>query len=754
MKAFCIPKSLAANLKSAAQRGEINIKDLYNMDSDGRRAVFEKYTDAETARNINIGFEESIVSTQKTALESWAKKTFTGDQKSKEYKDVLDKVNQLDEVGALSLDDADGFLGDLVAAKLGIGVSQAEVQKIIEFTTELQDIAEKNPTNKFGQPSMEYLKKRQEINKYIDSLTPSNPLALLSNTVGRANMLFSPKTIALNIWGNSGLLALEAAVRRIATGVVKGSNGDLVRDYIKEQTRIYVNTEFDLSRMIDPEFTPTTLGEKRLTSEGKGTVRKISRMYEDTIFKYGLGTPDAFFAAVNFADSLDIYSTQQAQREKLKGDAVKARARELFLDATKIEPQSEIGQKLRAKAIMDAQVGTGTQNSALAQISLKIRDVFNNASGDIRAGDLLIPFAKTPANFIAIGLDYSGLGLIKAVKDFAPAWKEMKRGNFELWDKVKVNAIKSGVGMTLAFILVSMLEPEDYQPEYPAGTFEGKARDLFNLENKVADSIRIGDKWVSLDYFGALAPFMKGFIANKTYQDQNDPLGKAFAFVQGELGSLKELPGLREGQDTLTSMFNNLSKANPDVVSDVKDDAYREVVEFIASRTIPAFLSDFAKMTDDVERKTDYSKPLEQIKAKIPGLRQELPAKINIFGEEVKTEQPLSVLLFGSRLKTRQQSEIIDEITRLDKAGFAPTVADPEKTSDRLKDFKNQVSADKYKEAITEYRSNLKENWSELIDSNKYEKVSEEEKQKLLNEERTEILDKILKKYRYKKPKK
>lgn len=550
------------------------------------------------------------------------------------------------------------------------------------------------------------------------------------------------------------MLALEAATRRLTSGQFTGSNPDLVRKYVKESTRIYVNTEFDVSRMVDPDFSPTTLGEKKLTSQGKGTVRKLARLYEDTIFKYGLGTPDAFFAAVSFADSLDLYSTQQAKREGLKGSQVKNRARELFLDATKIQPESEVGQRLRARAIMDSQVSTFTNNSALSKFSLKIRDVFNSATGDIRAGDLLIPFAKTPANVIAIGLDYSGLGAIKALKDFAPAWKAMKQGNFELWDKVKSNAIRSGLGMTLAFILVSMLDPDDYQPEYPSGTFENKQRDIYNLENKVADSIRIGDKWVSIDYFGALSPFIKGFMANKTYQDQSDQFGKAVSFVQGELGSLKELPGLRDAQDTLTSMFNNLTKANPDMVSDVKDDAYREAVDFVSSRAIPAFLSDFAKMLDTVERKTDYSKPLEQIKAKIPGLREQLPAKINVFGEEVKTEQPLSVLLFGSRLKTRTQSEIIDEVTRLDKEGLAPAISDPEKSSDRVKEFKNQVSEETYSKALGEYRSLLKEKWGSLIQDNRYKALADDEKQKKLNDRKTDVLDYILKKYGYKKPKK
>jgi transcriptional/translational regulatory protein YebC/TACO1 len=118
MKAFCIPKHLASELKQAAQAGDINIKDLYDMTSEQRREVFQKYTDLETAKQINSGFEESIVSSQKDALKKWAEKTFVGKEKqSKQYKDVIDKIDQLDELGALNYKDATSFLEDMVSTR-------------------------------------------------------------------------------------------------------------------------------------------------------------------------------------------------------------------------------------------------------------------------------------------------------------------------------------------------------------------------------------------------------------------------------------------------------------------------------------------------------------------------------------------------------------------------------------------------------------------------------------------------------------
>jgi UDP-glucose 6-dehydrogenase len=59
MPIFCIPKHIAAKLKEAAANGEINIKALYEMNSQQRNEFWKKYVNEETAQFINSGFEKS-----------------------------------------------------------------------------------------------------------------------------------------------------------------------------------------------------------------------------------------------------------------------------------------------------------------------------------------------------------------------------------------------------------------------------------------------------------------------------------------------------------------------------------------------------------------------------------------------------------------------------------------------------------------------------------------------------------------------
>jgi hypothetical protein len=753
MKAFCIPKNLAANLKEAAKRGDIKIEDLYNMDSKGRKAVFEKYTDAETAQNINSGFEESIVSAQKDSLKKWAENTFVGKEKnSKEYKDVLDKISQLDELGVLDPNESNSFLEDMVATRLGASVTAEEVNKIVEMTKNLETIEQENPTNEFGQPSLEYLKARKEINDYIASLTPSSELSLISSTIARGNLLTSPKTITTNIVGNSVLGALEAAQRRIRTGIVSGANNDLALKYVKEQAKIYKETEFDLSRMVAMELSPTVLGEKQLTSQGKGPIRKLARFYEDTIFKYGLGLPDAVYSATAFADSVNLNTTKIARSEGLKGTELQARAKEIFLDATKLEPTTETGQKVRNQAIADAMYSTLTNKSVFTNLSSGIRNVLNDAVPDIRLGDQLIPFAKTPANVIGTGLDYSGLGFVKAAMKFKSAWEDAKHGNFEKMDQVKTDMTRSGLGLTLGFILMSLLKVDDYQGEYPSGLGAGPDKALYNLENTNANSIKIGDKWISLDYFGPLAPFMTGMFNAKKYGDENLS-NKAFKLGQSYLSTAFKIPGV-DSADSVIQFFKDNQPEGNNTVSSVESDAIRAAVDFVSARAIPAIIKDIAKISDTVERKASYDDPLSSFKAGIPGLRQQLPAKIDIFGKPVSVEAPLSVILFGSRMKTAQQDEIITEFNRLQAANSLPTLADPETTSTKVGNFKGQVPPEVYDKALSEFRSQLKTEYYKVINSSVYKKATDEDKKDLINGKRLDVLDSILAKYHYKKPKK
>ena len=129
--AFCIPKNLIEKLKASALKGEVDIQKLYDMNSAERRDFFTKHTDAKLGKLINTEFEKAMISKQQNAILSWAKSVFKPEAKNQAvYKNVLDKINSLDELGVLNPATEKAFLEDLVSDKLGVNVTPEQVKVI------------------------------------------------------------------------------------------------------------------------------------------------------------------------------------------------------------------------------------------------------------------------------------------------------------------------------------------------------------------------------------------------------------------------------------------------------------------------------------------------------------------------------------------------------------------------------------------------------------------------------------------------
>lgn len=748
MAGFCIPPKLAKTLKAAAVAGEINMAELYDMTSEQRRTRFEKFAPKETAVQINAGFEQSMVSSQKDSLKKWVESTFTGkEKKAKSFPDVLKKIDSLEELGVINPATAESFMEDLVATKLGVNVTQAEVEGISKRAKKIQEIGEKGETDKFGLPSMEYFKARKDMQSYLNSLNPTSKTRVLTSTIFRSNLLLGVKTATTNIVGNTVQGLFTALEKRLATGQFKGYNGNLVKDYAKNAVKIHSETGYDVTRMTSIGETFTTLGEKIQTSEGPGKLRKIGRFYEDVVFKKMLGTPDVAFSAMQFADTVNLASTQTANREGLKGDAAKARAKELFLEATKIEPSVDnlAAVAIKEQGIMDAKYATYQQESKYAEVAMGIRQTLNNATGDVRLGDLLMPFVKTPANVVGASLDASGVSAIRALYNMPEALSQMKKGNKAPIQKVIRDGVRSGLGLTVAFIITSSIDDDEFMGEYPTSQ---KEKELLELRNATPNSIKLGGKWVSLDYFGPLGSAVKGIMYAKKYGET--PQDQLLQMVMGGVETGASLPGV----DVIHKAISDARAFAPGgdaTLGEIGGEFGTSVASQLSSRLIPSIIGDLAKTIDPLKRQVDYDDPFSILKAKIPGLREQLPARENIFGETIKTEG-LSQILFGARVKTANESAVISELGRLDEAGQLPSITDAEKTSSRVKGFKAQVSAEKYDKTIDRYQVDLLKAFEKTISSRQYERASNEEKKEMLNKVKSDTLNRALTRGGYRKP--
>lgn len=740
MAIFCIPKNLVTKLKESALKGEVNIKELLDMSSVERRNYLSGFTDPELGKMLNTEFEKAIVSKQKSALTDWAKSVFSPQAKAKPvFKTVLDKINALDEIGVMKPESQKAFLEDLVSDKLGINVSPEEVKAISEKAQKI-DAAQVKLGNDLGNPAkeqetLEFFQAKREMDDYLQTLAPASNLKILTGTIGRGMMLFSAKSPILNIGSNVEIGFAEALSRRIADFGLRGADNSKAVKYVKMVNRIYQKTGYDLSRMTSITDSGAS-GERVLGqtvhAQGKGAVRLVGRVVEDIVFKQLMGAPDVAFSSAHFADSVNINAMKLANGDK-------AQAALFMEDAMRLTPQTAEGEILRQQGIMDAQKSTWTDKSWATKISNGIRTIFNDVSGDFRVGDYLFPFVKTPANVIAMGMDYAGMGIPKAMIDTVKAVRSGELGSREYRQSVSRNLVRSGLGLAGAAAIAFNLDDDDF-----VGAYDPARAQIESLRNSNYNAIRIGNKWVSVDWLGPLAVPVSAMMFARKYG--STPGEKTFQYGKGVLSAVKNLPGVSDAYDFIRT---NAYKKNQSL-EEMTGEARNYLIDQVSSRLIPSFVSDVAKATDTSERVS--TKGAEALKAKIPGLRQSLPEKRTILGEVKKTEPAWSVILFGSRVRTSQENNTIKELSNVsDNTGKGINFTDWDKSSSaKLAQFKEKKGKDIYDRAKVEYGQEIKKNLDSTMKQGKYQKMSDDEKLTVINGIDTDAMNKVFKKYGFK----
>lgn len=784
--AFCLPIALAEELKAAAKRGEIDIAKMYDMNSAERRALFTKYVDGETAKLINGGFEKAMVSNQKTALKNWAEKTFTGGEKSKVVqKDVFKKINELASDSLLTPKEEKAFLEDLVAQKLGITISPEEGKMIAEKAGKLQELQAKIPA--FGDHTqaraeqIEYFKAKREMENYLESLTPSSNMKVATSTIARGNMLFRLGSILVNINSNNIEGAMGAIVRRSQERVVGGLNSDYGAKQSQFHLEVYNKTGYDLTRLTSLDSEKKVLGEDMVHSQGKGTIRAIGRWYEDKVFGLTQGTPDVIAASFAGNDRGNLMSTKMAYSEGLKGEEAKKRALEIFKDASQVEPKTKEGQQVRDSMIIDAERSTNTDKRFLAERALKIRNLLN--VGDLRFGDLNVPFVKTTANSIQSALQTAGvtvpvevpvrlLKMIKLVSSYGGgegfSGFKQNAGNKEAWGEASEKAwrgfgetmVRAGIGLLAGWLLANAIKKEDYMGIYP--TTE-KERELMRLKNATPNSIRINGHWYSLDWFGPLAAPLIGQLTAKKYG--NDLPSAAYYYLTGAGYQVLRTPGIDYATQALTGLAKVLTASAKNTYQQTIQDVGNYLVDFTASRSFPQVIADVALLTDNVVRDTSSREDiLAPLKGKIPGFmenvpgfkdfnRGTLPEKKTVFGDTTATEG-WGALILGGRFKTDTSTPLINELSRLSESGNLPSITDVSKTSIRAKQLKEQIGDEKFSAAMEWYTGQFKGKLTKLINTSTYRRSNDEEKAKQIDKVKADQFDLMLQRYHYRKPKK
>ena len=439
----------------------------------------------------------------------------------------------------------------------------------------------------------------------------------------RISMLFNPKTQVRNILGNAVITPVNALADVVASRVDKS---------IAKKTGV------------------RTSGTTSLKNYAKGFKKGLYESYND--FKQGISTRDiqgnrfevgqgksfnerhtgalakqrnAVSKAFNRVDSMLGFLLDVGDRPFYETSFVNSINNQKILNNT-----NEVTQDMLDIATNEALARTWQDNNEYTKFVLNVRRGMNklNIKG-YGLGDVLIPFAKTPANLTKAIVDYSPVGLVKTLtSDYKKLKNNISTGTVTSMQQHEFaqNLGKAVAGTMLYVAGYALAE---------AGIITGandEDKDVSDFMKNTLGiqpySIKIGDKSFTYDWA--------------------QPVAAPFA-VMADLKNVDKGTGMLEAVNSVTdTAFNILLEQS--FLTGIQDvlGSYGSKVEGIENqifglpaRAVPTFVKQINDLIDPYSRMVyEQNKQIEsaknQVKTKVPGLSKELPVTRDTLGRKVE----------------------------------------------------------------------------------------------------------------------
>lgn len=465
----------------------------------------------------------------------------------------------------------------------------------------------------------------------------------------RISMLFNLKTQVRNVAGNALIMPVNAF-------------GDLFSSYT--------------DKIIAKKTGVRTTGNTNIKAMLKGMKRGAYEATND--YKMGINTKDMegnrfeISDGKSFSDKNIVGKTLNRTESLLNyvmdvGDRVFSEAsfenslqNQMILNGT-----TEITQEMIDIAHQEALSRTWNDNNNYTKFVLNARSGLNqllNFKG-YGLGDVLIPFAKTPANLTKAIVEYSPVGLVSTLKSGINLNRSLTNGQYTAQMQHDfVQKLGKATAGTMLYVLGVALAK--------AGITSGESDDDKDTRNFLQNalgissySIKIGDKTFTYDWAQPLAAPLS-ITANVVNSNSN----KETALLEAILGSLDTAGAILLEQSFLQSI-NDVLTDNDGFVSGL----ITEILE-LPARAIPTFSKQIADMVDGTKRQTfEYDKPIKSAynyaKSKIPGLSKTLAPSVDTMGREIQKyggkNNIFNVFLNPANVNTENISESAKEIYRL-----------------------------------------------------------------------------------------
>lgn len=580
-----------------------------------------------------------------------------------------------------------------------------EVQFIMDTMQEVKDMPD----------GYDKKAKLAEIQKMMTDKLPPDKDGRIKSWM-RISMLFNPKTQVRNVAGNAiiapinyiGDIFASRMDKKIAkkTGVRTTGNMNIkaILEGMKKGAYQATNDYKKGINTKDMDGNRFEISNRKSFSDKNLVGKSLNRT--EALLNYVMDAGDRVFSEASFENSLQ---------------------NQMILNHT-----TEVTQEMIDIAHEEALSRTWNDNNKYTKFVLGVRSGLNNIKlGGYGLGDVLIPFAKTPANLTKAIVDYSPVGLVNSLTKYKAMNNAIETGQFtakmqhdfvQTLGKATAGTMLYVLGMALAKAGITSGESDD----------DKDTRDFIkNTLGINSYSIKIGNKSFTYDWAQPIAAPLS-IMANI----ENSKRNKEQALLEGIVNSLDTAGSILLEQSFLSSI-NDVLSDNAGVVSGI----INEVLE-LPSRAIPTFSKQIVDLTDTTQRQTyEYDKPLQtatnKIKAKLPGLSKTLSPSVDTMGREILRyggkNNIFNVFLNPANVNTENISESASEIYRVYKVTGDQTIM-PRVTPYYVnqKGEKTILSTKERTEYAKVSGKIIEDNIKLLLKNSNYVKLEDEEKSQII----------------------
>ena len=573
------------------------------------------------------------------------------------------------------------------------------------------------------------------------------------------SMLMNPTTHVRNIVGNG----IQDGARHIKNGVggfleraivrdsaqrtksiLTGQEGKALKEFARAQYEADQTAAMGAGKYSDasPGGIAREIEDKRtvFTAKMQGrTAKKIADMTPGIIHKAadaaGKGVQKIGDINNKLLDKEDVLFNRGAYVDSF-AQALKAKG--VTAEEAASGKKKDLVEAARKYAIEEAQRATYRNTTALSEAI----SGFGHYEGPnpVRkaasfTANALVPFKRTPANILTTGIDYSPIGLTKAIS--YDAW-QVHKGNMSAADMV--DHLSSGLTGSGILALGIFLAKEGLLHVRPGGDDDKK--EAFEKATGRQDySLEVFGKSYTVDWAApaAMALFAGAAIQESTEQGA-DPLSALADSATGTTNVVLEMSML----SSLNDLISNWSYATNKVTYLVD-----RTLSSYAGQYFPTVGGKIASTMDDTVRKSYVEKGTGQVASdvdyfrqsvmkKIPGMRDSLEPSIDLWGNEISNgslmERAAQNFISPGYLKKIDTDPVNEEIRRLAKdsgeSGVYPSEAEK---SLSVKDENGQtqtinLSASQYTQYAKALGSTRYQALKELFSSSAYQKLSDEDK--------------------------